>query len=126
MLNVKKMIYNILESIGLPFSDNPIVEQKYYPYALFRLNDKQVIRYKNYKEVLWNFKIDIFSSYPGEKECLDWFDVIDSAIFNQLMVEDKIAYVQTSTLLLDDKEQGPVTKHGVFSITVSVLEENDE
>lgn len=123
MLDIKQKIYSILSTLDLSFDDTPVVERKNYPYGLFRLNDKQITRYKNYKEVDWNFKIDIFSSYAGDKECLHWFDTIENVIFDGLMALDEVVHISTQGVILDDKEQGPVTKHGIFSIYVTTQED---
>lgn len=123
MSNIKSQIYSLLSTLDLPFEDTPRVDRGEYPYALFRLNDKQVIRYKNYKKVVQNFKIDIFSIYPGDKECREWFDAIENLVFTNLMDMEEVVYVSTSGMILDDKEKGPVTKHGVYSIEVVTKEE---
>jgi len=36
--------------------------------------------------------------------------------------EEKITYAQSSLSIMDDKEIGPITKHGVITISVDTME----
>ena len=122
MLDVKQKVYSSVMDANLPLEDSPVMNRKNYPYGLVRTVSVVRSRYKNYYKANWLLKIDLFSSYAGEKECLDWFDTLEQKVFSDLMDDDQITYVQLSHDILDDKEQGPVTKHGIITIVVDTME----
>lgn len=122
MLDVKQLVYDAVADSSLPLEDNPVLERKEYPYGLLRTIGVVKTRYKNYYKANWLIRIDTFSCYHGEKESLALFEELENKIWPALMENDDITYVNISHDLMDDKEQGPVTKHGIITIQAETME----
>lgn len=70
--------------------------------------------------------LDIFSDYHGEKEILQIVDNVNSHLLEFIDANPQVIYAaQISTHILEDKETGPVRKHGVISYSFT-LAEGDE
>lgn len=122
MFDVKQAVYEAIKEYNLPLEDTPVMERKKFPYGIFRTINVVRTRYKNYYKAQWLFKFDIFSTYKGEKECLKIFDDLDQRIFNRVMSDDRCTFCDINHDIMDDKEQGPVTKHGIITIVVETME----
>lgn len=122
MFDVKQAIYEAIKEYNLPLEDTPVMERKKFPYGIFRTINVVRKRYKNYYKAQWLFKFDIFSTYKGEKECLEIFDDLEQRIFNRVMSDDRCTFCDINHDIMDDKEQGPVTKHGIITIVVDTME----
>lgn len=122
MFDVKQAVYEAIKETNLPLEDTPVMNRKQFPYGIFRTVNVVRKRYKNYYKSQWLFKFDIFSTYKGEKECLEIFDDLEQRIFNRVMNDNRCTFVDINHDLMDDKEQGPVTKHGIITIVVDTME----
>lgn len=122
MFDVKQAVYEAIKEYNLPLEDTPVMERKKFPYGIFRTINVVRTRYKNYYKAQWLFKFDIFSTYKGEKECLEIFDDLEQRIFNRVMSDDRCTFCDINHDIMDDKEQGPVTKHGIITIVVETME----
>ena len=60
-------------------------------------------------------------AYKGEKEIKDYYNEVVKKI-DLVRQEEKITYAQSSLSIMDDKELGPITKHGVITISVDTME----
>lgn len=123
MINIKQEVYNLLKAV-IDLNDTPLVVQKNptYPYAMLRTLRQNKRNFKNFFENTWLLRVDIFSTYKGDKEISDLYTQIEQKMLDYRNNSQKILDVQTELLILDDKEQGPVTKHGVISITIKTQE----
>lgn len=122
MFDVKQAVYEAIKEYNLPLEDTPVMERKKFPYGIFRTVNTVRMRYKNYYKSRWLFKFDVFSTYKGEKECLDIFEDLEQRIFNRVMSDNRCTYCKINHDVMDDKEQGPVTKHGIITIEVETME----
>lgn len=122
MFDVKQAVYDAIKETNLPLEDTPVMERKKFPYGIFRTINVVRKRYKNYYKAQWLFKFDIFSTYKGEKECLEIFDDLEQRIFNYVMSDQHCTFCDINHDIMDDKEQGPVTKHGIITIVVETME----
>lgn len=122
MFDVKQAIYDAIKETNLPLEDNPVMERKKFPYGIFRTVNVVRTRYKNFYKAQWLYKVDIFSTYKGEKEVLEICDDLEQRIFNRCMSDNRCTFVDINHDVMDDKEQGPVTKHGIITIVVETME----
>lgn len=123
MLDVKQIVYNALSSLSIKLTDNPDYEtgHKNCPYAILRTITQAPVAYKNFSKVTWLLRVDVFSTYKGEKEIKDYYNEVVKKI-DLVRQEEKITYAQSSLSIMDDKEIGPITKHGVITISVDTME----
>lgn len=122
MLDVKQIVYNALSSLSVKITDNPDGNgHKNCPYAILRTITTAPVNYKNFTKVTWLLRVDVFSIYKGEKEIKDYYNEVVKKI-DLVRQEEKITYAQSSLSIMDDKEIGPITKHGVITISVDTME----
>lgn len=122
MLDVKQIVYNALSSLSVKITDNPDGNgHKNCPYAILRIITTAPVNYKNFTKVTWLLRVDVFSTYKGEKEIKDYYNEVVKKI-DLVRQEEKITYAQSSLSIMDDKEIGPITKHGVITISVDTME----
>ena len=122
MLDVKQIVYNALSSLSIKITDNPDGNgHKNCPYAILRTITTAPINYKNFTKVTWLLRVDVFSTYKGEKEIKDYYNEVVKKI-DLVRQEEKITYAQSSLSIMDDKEIGPITKHGVITISVDTMD----
>ena len=68
------------------------------------------------KECNLNLTVDIFSGYPGEKEILQIVEYINDHLLDFVDANPSVMYLSLANLvIIDDKETGPVRKHGIAS-----------
>lgn len=122
MINVKQMVFDALAALDIPIQDNPVnLGHKEASYAIIRTIGAPQTKYKNYYKMSWLLRVDVFSKYKGEKEILDYYSqVLDK--LDALRQEEGITYIFPTITIMDEKEIGPITKHGVISITVDTME----
>ena len=117
---IKTLFYNILANeLEYNVTDNPYNnEEKIFPYVFLTLQDTRRAKLKNSYLFAIKFKIDIFSSYNGEKEILD----MEQAIFeksDELYENEFVSYLEeTGFRIIDDKSTGVVRKHGIITYTI--------
>lgn len=122
MFDVKQAVYDAIREIDIPLEDSPVFERKKFPYGIFRTINVVRTRYKNFYKSQHLYKFDIFSTYKGEKEVLELCDIIEQHIFTCLMNDKRTTKVDINHDIMDDKEQGPVVKHGIITIVVETME----
>lgn len=122
MFDVKQAVYDAIKETNLPLEDTPVMGRKKFPYGIFSTVNVVRTRYKNSYKARYLYRFDIFSTYKGEKEVLDICNDIEQRVFSRVMSDARCTYCDINHNILDDKEQGPVTKHGVISILVETLE----
>lgn len=123
MLDVKQIVYNALSGLSIKITDNPDGNgHKDCPYATLRTITTAPVAYKNFNKVTWLLRVDVFSTYKGEKEIKDYYTNEVVPQIDLIRQEEKITYAQSSCSIMDDKELGPVTKHGVITISVDTME----
>lgn len=118
---VKEQIYSILTSdLKYLVVDNPQDNtNNIFPCML--LTTKKITRdkVKNVYQHQVSFKIDVFSTYHGEKEILEIDQKIYDKLQEKLYDNELITYFrQTDFKILDDTSTGIVMKHGILSYTV--------
>lgn len=123
-MDIKQAVYNLIYDLSIKVTDNPDYESghKNCPYAILRTILEQPTAYKNFKKVNWILRVDVFSNYKGEKEIKDYYEKEITKRLNLLQQEEGITYVESSLTIMDEKELGPVNKHGVISIHVDTME----
>lgn len=122
MFDVKQAVYDAIKEANIPLEDSPVFERKEFPYGIFRTVNVVRTRYKNFYKSQHLYKFDIFSTYKGEKEVLDICDDLEQRIFTSVMNDKRCTFVDINHDIIDDKEQGPVTKHGIITIVVETME----
>lgn len=124
MLDVKQIVYNALHDLSIRINDNPDYGTGHpnCPYSLLRTILEKPIHYKNYTKVSWLFRVDVFSNYKGEKEIKDYYEKEVTRRLDLIQQEEGITYVDSNLTIMDEKELGPVNKHGVISIAIDTME----
>lgn len=122
MIDIKQMVFSNLKSLSIPIKDNPTQERKQIPYGILKTINVIPENRKNYMKNNWLLRLDVFSNYKGEKEILDYYNNEIVPKVKELMKADEITYINTTCQIIDDKETGPVKKHGVISISVETME----
>lgn len=122
MENLKEIIYKGINSVSFPIVDNPaVVPKNVYPYGIFKVTHIQHSKRKNYSQDRWVFQLDIFSTYKGDKELLEKYYEITDALDKLREDNDKIIALEDNINIMDDKEKGPVQKHGVIMIQAIIM-----
>lgn len=124
MLDVKQIVYNALYNLSIRLNDNPDYEAGHSkcPYAILRTILEKPTNYKNFKKVNWVFRVDVFSNYKGEKEIKDYYEKEVTRRLDLIQQEEGITYVESNLTIMDEKELGPVNKHGVITIVIETME----
>lgn len=123
MLDVKKLVYEKVAASGLKIKDNPNGgAYGVAPYGLVRTINMSPVNFKNFKKAYWLLRVDIFSAYKGEKEIKDLFESIQTNVNSLLATNEEISYINLSLEIIDDKEQGPINKHGIITIDAKTME----
>lgn len=121
---LKQKLYKELVDAGVSMTDNWSFESGEFPRAMLRLSNARRLTYRNTQIETISFTLDVFSKYAGEKEVIDIVEKVTDLF--EAIDDAKIMGVQlTSFHILDDKEKGPVQKHGVavFQFVLAVGEE---
>lgn len=124
MLNVKQDIYTVLAALSVPVKDNPNGGDKNKPlFGILRTINTVTTDYKNYTKNNWLLRLDLFSTYKGEKEILDYYNnEVIPALRVYRDTKEEITYITPTCEIMDDDAQGPIMKHGVVSIAVDTME----
>ena len=121
MIDIKQMLFNKLRDLSIPIKDNPTMERKSL-YGILRTINVIPEKRKNYMKNNWLLRLDVFSTYKGEKEILNYYNTEVVPKLQEIQELDGITYINTSCSIMDDKETGPIKKHGVISIAVETME----
>lgn len=124
MLNIKQIIYNSFYNLSIKINDNPNYKASYpnCPYALLRTILEKPTRYKNFTKVNWLLRIDVFSNYKGELEIKNYYEKEILKRLELVQQVEGITYVESNLSIMDEKELGPVNKHGVVTIAIDTME----
>lgn len=116
MLNkLKSQFYNLLKELGYNVTDNAEYKEN-FPWLMLRTNGYTAFRSYNANISNILLTLDIFSTYPGEKEIIEIAENIDSHLEDLRQNNPEVLYCYQKTMkILDDKATGPVRKHGVIT-----------
>lgn len=128
---IKEQFYNLLKSLGYKVTDNGTYKED-FPWLMLTTGNYQSSVSLDIKYDVITLKLDIFSTYNGEKEIIQ----ISENIVNHLQDlrknnPDITAITQKKMTIIGDKDTGPVRKHGIliyqFLITSGLdLEDNND
>ena len=128
---IKEQFYNLLKSLGYKVTDNGTYKED-FPWLMLTTGNYQSSVSLDIRYDIITLKLDIFSTYNGEKEIIQ----ISENIVNHLQElrknnPDITAITQKKMTIIGDKETGPVRKHGIltyqFLVTASLdLEDNND
>lgn len=128
---IKEQFYNLLKSLGYKVTDNGTYKED-FPWLMLTTGNYQSSVSLDIRYDVITLKLDIFSTYNGEKEIIQ----ISENIVNHLQElrknnPDITAITQKKMTIIGDKETGPVRKHGIltyqFLVTSSLdLEDNND
>ena len=112
--NLKSKFYTKLVDKGYHISDRPNFEEK-YPWLILRLSNLTKMKFLKVRYTVADIKIDVFSTYSGEKEILS-IEEEATAIAEEIAAEvpEIMGVALKSCRIIDDKEKGPVMKHGIL------------
>ena len=128
---IKEQFYNLLKSLGYKVTDNGTYKED-FPWLMLTTGNYQSSVSLDIRYDIITLKLDIFSTYNGEKEIIQ----ISENIVNHLQElrknnPDITAITQKKMTIIGDKETGPVRKHGIltyqFLVTSGLdLEDNND
>lgn len=128
---IKEQFYNLLKSLGYKVTDNGTYKED-FPWLMLTTGNYQSSVSLDIRYDVITLKLDIFSTYNGEKEIIQ----ISENIVNHLQDlrknnPDITAITQKKMIIIGDKETGPVRKHGIltyqFLVTSGLdLEDNND
>lgn len=128
---IKEQFYNLLKSLGYKVTDNGTYKED-FPWLMLTTGNYQSSVSLDIRYDVITLKLDIFSTYNGEKEIIQ----ISENIVNHLQGlrknnPDITAITQKKMTIIGDKETGPVRKHGIltyqFLVTSGLdLEDNND
>lgn len=112
---IKEQFYNLLKSLGYKVTDNGTYKED-FPWLMLTTGNYQSSVSLDIRYDVITLKLDIFSTYNGEKEIIQ----ISENIVNHLQDmrkdnPDITAIVQKKMNIIGDKETGPVRKHGILT-----------
>lgn len=128
---IKEQFYNLLKSLGYKVTDNGTYKED-FPWLMLTTGNYQSSVSLDIRYDVITLKLDIFSTYNGEKEIIQ----ISENIVNHLQDlrknnPDITAITQKKMTIIGDKDTGPVRKHGIltyqFLVTSGLdLEDNND
>ena len=131
LTTIKEQFYNLLKSLGYKVTDNGTYKED-FPWLMLTTGNYQSSVSLDIRYDIITLKLDIFSTYNGEKEIIQ----ISENIVNHLQDlrknnPDITAITQKKMTIIGDKETGPVRKHGIltyqFLVTSGLdLEDNND
>ena len=131
LTDIKEQFYNLLKSLGYKVTDNGTYKED-FPWLMLTTGNYQSSVSLDIRYDIITLKLDIFSTYNGEKEIIQ----ISENIVNHLQDlrknnPDITAITQKKMTIIGDKETGPVRKHGIltyqFLVTSGLdLEDNND
>lgn len=131
LTTIKEQFYNLLKSLGYKVTDNGTYKED-FPWLMLTTGNYQSSVSLDIRYDVITLKLDIFSTYNGEKEIIQ----ISENIVNHLQDlrknnPDITAITQKKMTIIGDKETGPVRKHGIltyqFLVTSGLdLEDNND
>lgn len=123
MINIKEKTYELVSNLSIPIQDNPETKNnRKMPYGLLKTINVINTAMKNYQKANWLLRIDIFSNYKGEKEISDYYYNEFLPVVKTLQELEEVTQITPTLDIEDDKETGPVTKHGIITLNVETME----
>lgn len=115
LIDLKKKFYSLIRNLGYNITDNGAYVEN-FPWLMLRLTDSQMLQSVDTTINRVVFTLNIFSTYVGEQEILEIVENINNNLqsFQNENPEILFAY-QKMFKILDDKETGPVKKHGIIN-----------
>ena len=111
----KQEMVSLIKDLGYNITDNGVYVEN-FPWLMLRTSNYQRLDSLDVKVENITFTIDIFSKYTGEQEIIDITQDITNNLYK---IKEKVPAVmysyQKSCRILDDKDTGPVRKHGVIN-----------
>ncbi len=112
---IKEQFYNLLKSLGYKVTDNGTYKED-FPWLMLTTGNYQSSVSLDIKYDVITLKLDVFSTYNGEKEIIQ----ISENIVNHLQTMRKdnpniTAITQKGMSIIGDKSTGPVRKHGILT-----------
>ena len=113
LAKLKTQFYSLIKDLGYNITDNAEYVEN-FPWLMLRTNGYSSAKGFNLNVASVILVLDIFSSYPGEKEIIEIVENLEQCVSTiQHTNSDVISAYQKSLKILDDKATGPVKKHGV-------------
>ena len=113
---LKTDFYSMLVGLGYKVSDNRQFEENGSPWLVLRSNGYQRVHSVGLRMSKITLVLDVFSQYNGEREIIIVVDKIADHLEEFLAEHPEVMFCHQKTMkILDDKETGPVRKHGVIS-----------
>lgn len=113
---LKTDFYSMLVGLGYKVSDNRQFEEGGSPWLVLRSNGYQRVHSIGLRMSKITLVLDVFSQYNGEREIILVVDKIANHLEEFLAEHPEVLFCHQKTMkILDDKETGPVRKHGVIS-----------
>lgn len=113
LAKLKTQFYSLLKGLGYNVTDNAEYRED-FPWLMVRTNGYQSVNSFNLNVSGVTLALDIFSTYPGEKEIIEIVENIGSHLDELRKANPEILFCYQKTMkILDDKPTGPVRKHGV-------------
>lgn len=110
---IKKGFYELVKGLGYSVSDNSTYRDQ-FPWLMIKTAGASSVKALDVRIDSYSIALDIFSTYNGEQEILNIVEHINGELSNMMAQFPQIQFVELSTLkILNDKETGPVRKHGV-------------
>lgn len=120
----KKKFCQFLRSLEYNVDDNGNYREE-FPWLMLSVGGARVLKSNDLNMTEIQLKLDIFSTYTGEKEILAIIDNINSHIRAFMDENAEIQYVYMRSLrIIDDRETGPARKHGVAQFSFIVAQED--
>lgn len=120
----KKKFCQYLRSLEYNVDDNGNYREE-FPWLMLSVGSARVLKSYDLNMTEIQLKVDIFSTYTGEKEILTIVDNINKHIRTFMDENAEIQYVYMRSLrIIDDRETGPVRKHGVAQFSFVVAQED--
>ena len=111
---LKKKLYLLFSEAGIAVTDNWRFEEGTFPRCMLRLTGARKLKFRDVSTEVITFTLDIFSTYAGEKEILQLVERITD-LFENADIPEVMGVSLVQGRILDDKEKGPIMKHGIFN-----------
>ena len=113
LTKLKTQFYSLIKDLGYNITDNAEYVEN-FPWLMLRTNGYSSAKGFNLNMGSAILVLDIFSSYPGEKEIIEIVENLEQCVSTIQHTNSDVIYAyQKSLKILDDKATGPVKKHGV-------------
>ena len=113
LAKLKTQFYSLIKDLGYNITDNAEYVEN-FPWLMLRTNGYSSAKGFNLNMGSAILVLDIFSSYPGEKEIIEIVENLEQCVSTIQHTNSDVIYAyQKSLKILDDKATGPVKKHGV-------------